>query len=75
MQSTDIPDEMINATDESKSVISLSDKNIPDQFRILILKDLKKMNKEHISLRTLARGIVGSARSMGIVVYNPKEEK
>ena len=38
-------------------------------------QDLKKMNKEHISLRTLARGIVGSARSMGIVVYNPKEEK
>ena len=36
------------------------------------LQDLQKKNKD-VSLRTLARGIVGSARSMGIEVYNPRE--
>jgi large subunit ribosomal protein L11 len=38
------------------------------------MQDLVKKNKD-ISLRTLARGIVGSARSMGIEVYNPSEAK
>ena len=36
------------------------------------LEDLRKRDKE-MSLRTLARAVVGSARSMGIQVYNPRE--
>ena len=37
------------------------------------MQDLVKKKKD-IPLETLARGIVGSARSMGIVVYNPRDE-
>ena len=38
------------------------------------MEDLVKKNKD-ISLRTLARGIVGSARGMGLEVYNPSPER
>lgn len=45
----DIPDEMINNSDDSKSVITLSDKNIPDQLKMHINQDLKKLSIKDIS--------------------------
>lgn len=38
------------------------------------MEDITKKGKE-VSLRTLARGVVGTARSMGIEVYNPREQQ
>lgn len=45
----DIPDEMINNTDDSKSIISLPDKNMPEEIKSYVITDLKKMKIKDVS--------------------------
>ena len=39
------------------------------------LQDVHKKQRDDVTLRMMARALVGSARSMGIEVYNPYTEK